>query len=128
MIDKFQILLLSEVFLSKDLLDSALGKFNFPYEVTTTGSISEALQKINLIPFQFFAIDSYMMLTIPEPDILRMIKFNKSISFFLISYSEKEEDILNWFDFGFTDVVISNNPLSLTLSIKRESRNYEVYR
>lgn len=122
--NKFQVLLLSEVFLTIDFLDYALGKFGIPSQLTTTGSTSDALQKINRIKFQIVALDSYMMATISENEILQMIRLNETISFLLISYSEKEEDILNWFDFGFTDVVIFNNPLSLILSIKREIRNH----
>ncbi|MBP7282467.1 MAG: hypothetical protein KBA66_12880 [Leptospiraceae bacterium] len=122
--NKFQVLLLSEVFLTIDFLDYALGKFGIPSQLTTTGSTSDALQKINRIKFQIVALDSYMMATISENEISQMIRLNETISFLLISYSEKEEDILNWFDFGFTDVVIFNNPLSLILSIKREIRNH----
>jgi hypothetical protein len=120
-----QILLLSEVFLSKDFLDSALSKLNIPCQVTMTGSINEALPKNKIDSFKIFITDTYMIETIPEILTLQMIRLNARISFILISYSLDEKSILNWFDIGFTDVVLYNNPLSLALSIKREIRNYE---
>ena len=76
--NKFQVLLLSEVFLTIDFLDYALGKFGIPSQLTTTGSTSDALQKINRIKFQIVALDSYMMATISENEISQMIRLNET--------------------------------------------------
>jgi CheY-like chemotaxis protein len=123
--NQVQILLLSEVFLSKDLLDSALSKSSISYQFSITGSINDALQRINLGSCQILVTDTYMIAPIPEDVILQMIQLNRNVSFLLISYSHEEQSILDWFDFGFTDVVTSNNPLSLILSIKREFRIHQ---
>lgn len=112
----------SEVFLTRDLLDSALSKSNLSVQVAMTGSLSEAESKINLGKCEIFITDNYMIETIPENLVSQMIELNGNISFLLISYSLDEESILRWFDFGFRDVVISDNPLCLILSIKREAR------
>lgn len=123
--NQVQILLLSEVFLSRDLLDSALSKSSISYQFSITGSINDALQIINLGNCQILITDTYMIAPIPENVILQMIELNRNISFLLISYSREEQSILHWFDFGFTDVITHNNPLSLILSIKREFRVHQ---
>ncbi len=120
--NQVQILLLSEVFLSKDFLDSALSKSSLAYQFSITGSINDATHRINLGSCQILITDTYMIATIPEHLILKMIQLNKNVSFLLISYSHEEQSVLDWLDFGFTDVVKYNNPLSLILSIKREFR------
>lgn len=123
--NQVQILLLSEVFLSKDLLDSALSKSSIAYQFSITGSINNAIQRIDVGSCQILITDTYMIARIPENLILQMIQLNRNVSFLLISYSQEEQSILHWFDFGFKDVVIHNNPLSLILSIKREFRIHQ---
>lgn len=115
--------MLSEVFLTRDLLDSALSKSNLSFQVAMTGSLNEAQSKINLGTCEIFITDNYMIESISEDLVSQLIELNENISFLLISYSLEEESILRWFDFGFRDVVKSDNPLGLILSIKREARH-----
>jgi len=126
-IKRIKILLLSEVFLTKDLLDSALSKSNLCFQVAMTGSMNDAQSKISFGNYQIFITDNYMIETISGNFLTQMIGLNPNISFLLISYSLDEASILRWFDFGFKDVVISDNPLGLILSIKRETRHDRVF-
>jgi len=113
-----QILLLSEIFITEDILDSALSKLQYPFELKVTGSISEVSSVLEKKDFVIIIVDGYILKSIPQDWIKAMILLYPQISFILVGNHLEEEEILECMELGFTDVV--NNPLSLAIALKRE--------
>lgn len=122
MLNPNQILLLSEIFPSAEMLDSALHKLNFFVETKITGSSNEAKQAIERYNFSIVIIDSYVMRNFSTEWVKTLIHLNKGISFILISYDTNEQEIFQWLELGFSDIVI-DSALELAIAIKREMRN-----
>lgn len=115
------IILLSEVFITIDLLDSALSKLNLANDIKITGSHNEAYRIIEEYNFSIVVTDSYILKSVPLEWIQTMIQLHPGLSFILVAHDEREEDILQWMDAGFSNIV--HNALGLTISLKKEIQN-----
>ena len=113
-----QILLLSEIFTTEDILESALSKLQYSFELKVTGSISEVNSVLETKDFVILIVDGYILKSLPLDWIVTMILLYPNSSFILIGNHLKEEEILECVELGFTDVV--NNYLPLLVALKRE--------
>lgn len=121
-----QILLLSEIFITEDILDSALSKLQYPFELKVTGSISEVSSVLEKKDFVIIIVDGYILKSIPQDWIKAMIVLYPQISFILVGNHLEEEEIQECMELGFTDVV--NHPLSLAIALKREIKRKKLDR
>ena len=121
-----QILLLSEIFITEDILDSALSQLQYPFELKVTGSISEVSSVLEKKDFVIIIVDGYILKSIPQDWIKAMILLYPQISFILVGNHLEEGEFLECMELGFTDVV--NHPLSLAIALRREIKRKKLDR
>jgi PAS domain S-box-containing protein len=117
---KERLLLFSESLTTIAFVRSAVNKLEGYIEPTVVSLDNDNFSLIENESYPVVIIDRCSLDNISKGSVKEMIHFHKEISFILVYPNGQDEEVLEWFRVGFSEIVTHDNPLSLALSIARE--------